>query len=173
MASLQGFMDGSYDYKQFYNIKDLAGPLPKPAIHCNTLLGALEKNKDCIQFVSLLKSLPMSAIYNNNQASFTLFVPIANYCNVNINDSYKVRQFILLHTLEHAVSYPFLKSSKGMLLNTRLPGSNILVENIYTDTPLLNRQSKILGQQIVGNSVIYFIDVPLCLDQNPLSNVDI
>jgi len=151
----------------------LKGPLPKPIIKCNTLLGALEKNKDCIEFVSLLKSLPMSAVYNGVQASFTLFVPISNTCNVNINDSYKVRQFILLHTLEHSVSYPFLKGSKAMLLNTRLPGTSILVENIYTDTPLLNRQSRVLGQQIVGNAVIYFIDNPLCVDQNPMSNIDI
>lgn len=172
MATLHGYTDGSYDYKQKYNIKDLKGPLPYPVIHKNTLLGALNDNPDCLDFATIVKSIPeMAAKFNNIQASFTLFVPLKVL--IHSRDSYKLRQFILLHTVEHALPYPFLSRTRMMYINSRLPGTKILVENLGSATPLLDRHSHIIGQQTVGNAVIYYIDESLLLDNNPLSNIDI
>lgn len=173
MASLQGYMDGSYDYKQMYNIKDIRGPLPKPVIHKNTLLDALHSNPKCLEFARMVMSLPdMSAKFNNSQANFTVFVPLSDMY-LPSNDSYHVRQLILLHTLEHAYTYQFLASSRMMWLNTRLPGTKLLIENLGTPRTMINRHAQILGQQMVGNAVIYFIDQSLRLDENPLASIDI
>ena len=173
MATLQGYTDGSYDYRQMYNIKDTQGPLPKPVIKINTLLDALQQNVQCSEFAKMVMSLPdMAARFNNSQANFTVFVPLSDI-RIPSNDSYHTRQFVLLHTLERAYPYKFLATARMMTLDTRLPGTKILVENLGNPKPLLNRHAQILGQQIVGNAVIYYIDRALQLDTNPLSNIDI
>jgi len=173
MTTLHGYTDGSYDYRQMYNIKDIKGPLPTQIIRENTLLKALNDNPKCAEFARIIMSLPdMAARFNSSQANFTVFVPISELC-IRTNDQYKNRQFILLHTLEHAYPYTFISSMSMSLLDSRLPGTKILIENLGTPYPVLNRQSQILGSQIVGNAIIYYIDKSLCLDGNPLTNVDI
>jgi len=159
-----------------YNIKDLNGPLPGRIIHRETLLGALEDMPQCSQFLQILKSLPISALYNDEQADFTIFVPVNNEIagKLPVHSYYEARQFILLHSLEHAVSLSFLRSSMGMLLNTRLSGSRVLCEfQRGMQAPLLNRSSSILGYRQVANANIFVIDLPLALDNNPLANPDI
>jgi hypothetical protein len=171
MATLHGYMDGSYDYRQMYNIKDLKGPLPIPLIKENTLLGALNSNPNCVEFTKLVMSLPdMAARFNCSQASFTVFVPLSGIC-LDTTDSYRIRQFILLHTLNHAYPYKFLATSPMMIIDTRLPGTKILVENLGTPRTILNRHVQIVAAETVGDAVIYYIDHSLCLDRNPLSNV--
>jgi uncharacterized surface protein with fasciclin (FAS1) repeats len=168
MTSMHGYMDGSYDYKQMYDIKDLKGKLPLPVINENTLLGALVSNPRCSEFTQLVKSIPdIAAKFNGIQSDFTLFVPLSLDFTTLESDSYKVRQFLFLHMLEHAVPYQFLSTTRMMYLTSRLCGTRILVENLTTPNPLLNKTSMIVGQQLVGNAVIYFIDKPLRLDGNP------
>lgn len=171
MTSLQGYMDGSRDYKQMYNIKDLRGNLPKPVLKQNTIFNALGNNEQGTAFFSLLEKVPeLAAKYNSIQADFTVFVPI-NVESDNL-DYYKARQLILFHTLERTLSVKFLQNSRAMVINTLIPGSRILVENINGST-ILNRSAIIVGVQYVGNAVLYYIDNALRMDANPNSNMDI
>lgn len=156
MTTLQGFTDGSYDYKQMYDIKDLHGCLPDPIIHSDTILGILQKDEKCVLFTNLIKSLPISALYNNIQGNFTLFVPL-NINTNDISDSYKIKKLIMFHTLEKALPLNFLQSSRGMYVNTLLSGTRILIENINNQT-ILNGHSIIIGMKLVGNAIIYYID---------------
>jgi hypothetical protein len=168
MTSLYG-TDPSYDYKQTYNIKDLKGNLPLPVIRKDTLWDALVSNNQCSDFTNLVGGLPeFASIFNCSQADFTVFVPISG---IPAMEYYKARQFILLHTLPRTLPYKFLQRTRMMTIDTRLPGTRIMVDNLETVTPRLNGQSQIIGQQIVGNAVIYYIDIPLSLDGNPLSNI--
>ena len=161
MTTLQGYTDGSYDYRQMYDIKDLKGPLPQPTIRCDTLLGALSENPYCHEFTKIVKAVPeMAALFNDSQSSFTLFVPLSDLPSWKA-DSYFLRKFILLHTLDRPLPYKFLATSPMMYVNTRLPDVRILVENLNTLKPLLNRSATILGQQVVGNAVIYYISQSL------------
>ncbi len=162
MTSLYG-TDPSYDYRQTYDIKDLKGPLPKPVIQKNTLLGALIGNPQCESFSKFIISVPQFAsLFNCSQADFTLFVPLSPLPQM---DYYKARQFILLHSLQHSFPLQFLKGSRMMTVDSRLAGHRILVDNLdVSNPPRLNGTSHIVGQQIVGNAVIYFIDLPLSED---------
>ncbi len=169
---MQGY-SVSYDYTHMYRVKDLNGPLPIPKINENSVLGFLMKKNLARDFVQLLARSDLSGIYNDGQASMTIFVPIEmDTCYINELDQFQARQLILYHTLEKPLCYDFITSSKGMLLNTKIPGSTLFVENIDGDT-YINRQVKLLGSHQWGNSVICFISDMLFIDNNPLGNVDI
>ncbi len=155
MTSMYG-TDPSFDIRQTYDIKDLRGDLPIPVVHPNTILSVLISGHD--EFVKILTLLPdIIALLNDTQSTWTIFVP---YSIPIITDSYKARQFVLRHILPRALSYPFLRSTKAMLLDTKLNGTRILVENDM-NTTFLNKCSRVLDQQIVGKSVLYGIDIPL------------
>jgi uncharacterized surface protein with fasciclin (FAS1) repeats len=171
MASAQGFTDGSYDYKHMYNIKDINGPHPIPKFNTDTILGYLHNHN--FEFAKIIESTDMAGKYNDIQADFSLFVPMIIPEWAHTLDAYKLKQLVLYHTLEHAVAYEFLKSSGAMFVNTRLPGSRLLVENVYTQTPRINNYTQILGYKQVGNAILFFIDKTLPLDNNPISNIDI
>lgn len=175
MSTIHGFMDGSYDYKQMYNIQDLKGPLPKPVIYEDTILGAMAQNPDVSQFFDMVTKSRLSATLNSVQGDFTIFVPVNNGipdCYLDSCD-YKNRQIILLHMLEHAVPLAFIKGSRAMFVNTRLTGSRLLIENEIAPLPLINRSSQVLGYKLIGNGIIYFIDKMILPEDNPLSNVSI
>lgn len=175
MATTQGFDSGSYDYRQMYDIKDLRGNLPTPIIHQDTLLYALSSNPDIAEFFHIVNKTHLTGILNNRQGNFTIFVPLnGGIPNTFRNpDRYRCRQIVLQHMLEQPVPEKFIKGSQATLLNTRVPGSSILVENWYSDLPMINRYSKILASQRIGNGIIYFIDKMILPDQNPLSNIAI
>lgn len=177
MTSTHGYMDGSYDYKQMYTIQDLRGPLPIPEIHSNTLFGALASNPDVSYFTEMITKTQLIGVLNNKQGDFTLFVPLNSGIPQYFRDEcdYKTRRLILFHMLEHAVPEPFIKGSRAMLVNTRIPGSKLLVENnpLLSPIPLINRTSQVIGSQKIGNAMIYFLDRIIVPDQNPLSNVEI
>lgn len=170
MASLQGYTDGSYDYKQMYNRKDRRGPLPLKAVDVNTILGFLKSNE--FIFGNIIEQTDLKYKYSQGIADLTLFVPVNVGEWKNVRDSFKLKKLVLYHSLEKPLSGDFLKSSMGMRLNTRQPGSYILVENIKGQT-ILNRESVILDEVRVGNSNIFIIDRPLSLDGNPMVNIDI
>lgn len=167
MTTLHGYTDGSYDMKQMYDIKDTRGKLPLPVVDKNSLLGALFSNPKCAEFAALVKSIPdIAAKFNSIQADFTLFVPLTLDLVTAQTDSYKVRQFIFLHMLEHAIPPALLATTRMMYLTSRLCGTRILVENSGTSTTL-NRCATVVGQELVGNAVIFYIDRSLRLDGNP------
>jgi len=170
MSSIHGFMDGSYDYRFMYNIRDLRGPLPKPEIYSNTLLGVVVNTPAFAEFAKVLTSLPLSAAYNSEQSYCTLFVPLHVHAE-DVDTPYKCQQFILTHTLEHALPYKYLRSSGAMYLDTRHTGTKILVENVGSETPVINRKCRILASQVVGSAVIFIIDRSIPMDINPLGNV--
>lgn len=167
MSSLYG-TDPSYNYTHMYNIKDLRGTLPTPTWDQNTLLGFLHFKQH--PFAEIIGKTHLAGTYNSPQADFSLFVP--TYIDTTL-DSYKLRQLVLYHTLEHAVPYKFLTSSGMMKVSTRIPGARIIVENVGLKTPLINGCSRVIGTDKVGNANIFYIDKPLWLDSNPLSNSDI
>jgi len=137
----------------------------------NTLLGYLHSKN--FKFAEIIEKLHISGKYNHSQADFTLFVPLNLNGWENVEDRYKLKQFVLFHTLERTLSVYFLKSSGAMMINTRLPGSRILVENINSNVPVLNREARVVDEIRVGNANIIVIDRPLTLDDNPMSNGDI
>lgn len=175
MASIHGFMDGSFDYKHMYNIKDLHGPLPIPAIRPGTLFSLLKRSENnCVQFTSLLETLPMVGLYNDPQAQHTLFAPITvDVAYINSLDDYKRKQLILYHTLSKPLTIQFITSSKGMLLPTLQNGSSICISKNSKGETLLNGYSKIVGSIQTGRNTLVLIDKMLFIDNNPLSNVNI
>ena len=177
MASSHGYFDGSYDYKQMYDIKDINGPLPVPSFNPHTLLGYLHFQNT--PFADIISRTTLAGIYNDTHAQFTLFVPTVLPPNITTADSYFLRQLVLYHTLEHTIPLSVIQNTKCMRLNTRLNGSRILVENRPSSnaqtyqTTLLNHKSTVLSHVSVGKSQIFFIDFPLVDSQNPMSNIDI
>lgn len=159
MASIHGFMDGSFDYKHMYNIKDRKGPLPYPTIHPNTLFGtlALSDKPYFVEFAKLLVYLQIDGIFNNSQADFTLFVPETSLGDFTSYDSYFLQKLVKYHTIQQALPAPFLTRTQAMFIYPKLEGTRILVENISTPTPLLNREAVIKDMIVVNGSVIYVI----------------
>jgi hypothetical protein len=171
MTSIYG-CDPSYDIRTQYSIKDICGKLPIPRVNQNTILEFLINEPICFQFTDLiLKIDQISGILNDTQTSCTLLVPLHIMNEIDPKDKYRLRQFLSLHILEKCVSYDFLTSSRGQLLNTRLTGTRIYCQNRLENldgirTVYLN-QSKIVGMVKVNRSMIYFIDKALSLDVNP------
>jgi len=175
MTSLQGFTDGSYDYSHMYDIPDLHGSFPRFKFNKGSLLEFLHCHTKCKGFSALIEKTQLAGYYNDPQSTFTLFVPLSmTECDAKNIDSYNAQQLLLLHSLDFKASYTFLISSHVMYVNTRVSGEKILIENLNTGTPTLNRCSRILGQQEVGKSMVYFIDKPLPLKNgNPMAHVSI
>jgi hypothetical protein len=163
MTTLNGYMDGSYDYKHMYNITDLKGPRPYPRIHSNSILGFLNQESLCTPFVTFLKGLRSSQWYNDPQMKCTLFVPLTMDPSVYSLSPSEQTRLLKYHTLDRPLSYTFLRSSGRMKLNTRLPVERITVTNTHTSVPLLNGTSTIVGAHKVGDSCIYFIDTMLMM----------
>jgi hypothetical protein len=176
MSSLYG-TDPSYDYSHMYNIKDLRGNLPQPVYNQGTILCTLHEKGCFSKFIDLITKAGLAGIFNDKQAGFTVFaVPdkvIDSSWLKNIS-MFKAKQYVLYHTLEHSVAPSFLRSSRAMYLNNRIPGSRILLENDKETGTMLNRSVRMLNHPIyAGSSVIYIIDNLLHIDSNPLSNIDI
>jgi len=174
MASIQGFTDGSYDYKHMRRVHDLRGPLPYPTVNPNSILGFLKEHNQ--SFGGVIASVRrLAAQYNDIQATFTLLVPLNVPHVVRNMSELERRNLILAHTLERAVPYNFLTSAGVMWINTRIPGDRILVDNRTTESPLLNNHARVLGYDSVPGSraTIIYIDQMLPLQDNPLSNIDI
>jgi uncharacterized surface protein with fasciclin (FAS1) repeats len=156
MTSLHGFMDGSVDYKQTYQIKDTCGQLPLQTFTKNTVLYTLSTLPQYAAFFKLiLRNPPVAATLNDPTVAFTIFVP-ANL-PANTPDYEHTKWYIYFHMTERRLDYNFLTFSRAMVLTTKLPDEKILVENINQKV-ILNRNSTILSQQNVGNATIYFID---------------
>lgn len=173
MTTLQGFTDGSYDYKHMYNIKDLNGPAPVPVIHGDTLLSFLASSSKYTPFMHLVEKAGLAGKLNSKQAAFTLFVPVGMNDIATKVDMLTAKKIVLGHMLERTIPYPFILSSRMMYLDTRIQTTRILVEN-YGAAPILNREASIIGHSKVGNAIVYLIDNPLSIDrQNPLVNIDI
>lgn len=167
MTSLQGYTDGSYDYSHQYDITDFRGRLPGLQINMGSIFHFLVNHPKGLSMANLIAKTQLAGFYNDPQASFTMFVPVQ--INDSI-DSYTAQQLVLVHSLPFAACYSFLKSSHMMFLDTRMTGRKILLENISTTTPTLDRCAQIISQVKVGKSMIYFITKPLRLDGNPLAN---
>jgi hypothetical protein len=153
MATMQGYMDGSYDYKQKYNIKDLPGPLPLPVVKKNTLMGAILSNPKCSDFAEILNKSQMAGKFNDIQSAFTVFVPL-NPLETEHRDPF---WYIMTHTLEHPLPHKYLDSAGAMYINTMNPRNRLLLEN----TPqglCINKSAMIVAMQLVGNAVIYYVD---------------
>ena len=175
MATSHGYFDGSYDYRQMYDIHDLRGKLPLPAVYEDTLMYALTSNPDVSEFLHLVNKTRLPATLNNLQGDFTLFVPLNGgipdeYLNP---DQYRCRQIVLQHMLEHAVPPPFINRSRAMMLYSRVPGSSMLLENNPDMNPTINRYSQVIGHKKYGRGIVYFLNRMILPDQNPLSNIAI
>lgn len=178
MTSIQG-TDPSFNYTHMYNIKDLQGPLPTPVFNQNSVLCALHQHGCFEKFIDLITRAGLAGIYNSTQTNVTMFIPMDNTISnewLKTVDSYKAKRIVLYHTLARTISAAFLKSSKAMYLNTKIPGSKLLCERFGNSHPVVNRHSRILGCPIMGGKgtfSIFIIDTLLELDTNPLVHVDI
>lgn len=125
-----------------------------PIIHKDTILGKLSLNPDCSSFASLIRTLPdMAAKLNHSQASITLFVPITN---IKVMDSYQARLFLQSHIVDKHL-LPIFFNKRFFYINSRLPYCKILSENM-DGMVLLNHRAFIVGNEIIGNSIIYYIN---------------
>jgi hypothetical protein len=163
MASLQGFTDGSYDYKQTYIFQTKSF---SPSYQPDSIMDFLTSEQ--IPFAHIIEQTDLKFKYGDRQADFTLFVPQNLGKWVDVTDTYKLKQFVLYHTLERTVGAVFLQSSPAMKINTRLPGSRIVVENIDGGLPILNRESRIVSEHRVGNANLIFIDNCLSFSDDPI-----
>jgi uncharacterized surface protein with fasciclin (FAS1) repeats len=176
MTSVQG-TDPSYNYSHMYDIKDLRGNLPTPVYNQGTILCALHQ-AGCFQnFIDLVTKAGLAGIFNSKQTNITVFAPndeALSACSVKGIDSFKAKQLVLYHTLEKSIPPSFLRSSKAMYLDTQVTGSRLLVENLRTPVPLINRCTHVVQCPIATvNSMIYPINKVLLMDNNPLSNISI
>lgn len=159
MASIQGFMDGSFDFKHMYNIADAPGRLPQPTIIPNTIYSFLVQSKrPCFQqFAALLRWVQMDGMYNDTQACCTMFIFEQDLGDFKSYDSWNLSKMVMYHTCPTALPYEFLKGSKAMFIDTKLKTFRILVENINPEGTLLNRSSFIKEKIVINGSVIYVI----------------
>ncbi len=158
------YTDPSRDYSHMYNITDIRGPLPYPRFNTNTILGFLSSDpavKDFFDLVSSNKSI--SGIFNNEQAAFTLFVPInCNNIKPENTEAYDVIKIVRYHTLENKLTPELLGSMGSSLISTKCWSKNIFVENRICNnkkyTFLNQGQAIIVGYKSLGDSNIFFID---------------
>lgn len=189
MAYTATYQDGSLDYRQMYSIPDSRGPLPIPVVHQNTLMYGLFSDPNVSEFLKMVNKTQLPGVLNKLQGDFTLFVPVNGGIPVEYQcaNEYLSRRIVLMHMLEHAVAFPFIQGSKSMLVNTRIPGSRLLVENYRNEpeikslggiipgeyTTMINRYSTILGWKQFGRGIIYYIDKMILPESNPLTNVSL
>jgi uncharacterized surface protein with fasciclin (FAS1) repeats len=179
MTSVYGYIE-SYDYKQMYDITDLRGSIPKPTLKPNTLMSIIEDNEDFSWFRYLVKLSGLQAVFDDQQAKFTLFVPSNQFLKQKLPrtvienmDKYTARQIVLYNSLEREIYMPFLRSTPAMYVNTRIPSSSLLVENLQPGITTLNGSVQIIkGDVTVGNGVIHIVDNLLVPRDMSISNVD-
>lgn len=156
---MQGFMDGAGDYRFLYPKKP-----EKVLIYSDETIYGFLKNRNH-PMVDVLDKIPqLQSIYNSPQKDCTLFVPNNISGFTEMEDFLALRKSIMYHTLDRPLSLDFLRSSGAMTVNTRLNGYTIMVENLTTNLPVLNRQAYVLDHVQVGDSNIIFINV--CLIRN-------
>jgi hypothetical protein len=128
-------------------------------------------------FRDLVEHTGLVGVLNDPRAKFTLFVPLNAGVppGVEALDNYTKRRIVLQHMLEKAVPRAFLTGSACMLVNTRVPGSALLITNGTTacGTPetRINDVCRVIGNRIVGTSQVFLLDRAIPTDTNPLSNV--
>ncbi len=166
--------DPSFDYRQMYDMTDRRGDLPLPVVHPNSIFYELATNPQLSMFKDMVEHTGLVGVLNDPHAKFTLFAPLNTGIPPHFQhfNNYTLRRIILQHMLEKAVPLVFLTSSQGMLVNTRVPGSSLLVRNMNGAT-IINDFSRVVGNKIVGNCQIIFVDKIIPPDSNPLSNVSV
>jgi hypothetical protein len=182
MASIHGYIQDR-DLKQFYDIKDFRGSVPKATQRPWTLFSLLKSNKDFSYFTYLVEKAGLDGIFNSNTEfdTFTLFVPSDLYLisrfdvnSIKNMDRYTCREIVLYSSLDRQLYMPFLRSSPAMYINTRIPGSRILVENIKSDgvTRLNGCVNIIEGDIVCTNGVIHVVNNLLWPETFSISNTD-
>lgn len=166
MTSIHGFMDGSYDYRQFYPKQK--NPISQ-SVPTNTIMYELETNPNVSAFKTIVKKIPnIASLFRDTQSYCTLFVPINSPEMMTIADHYdyyELMKLIQYHTLDRAVSLDFLRSSETMTLKTKLNGFSLYIKNYYNNSlngnsTFINETYKIVGYKIFDRSIVYFIDRP-------------
>jgi hypothetical protein len=168
MASIHGYIEDR-DLKQFYDIRDWRGSVPKATQRPWTLFSLLKSNKDFFYFTYLVEKAGLDGIFNSNTEfdTYTLFVPSDTYLvkrfdvnSIKNMDMYTAREIVLYSSLNRQIYMPFLRSSPAMYINTRIPGSRILVENIKSDgvTTLDGCVKIIEGDIVATNGVIHVVN---------------
>ncbi len=180
MAGIHGYIQDR-DLKQFYDIRDFRGSTPKATQRPWTLFSLLKSNKDFSYFAYLVEKAGLDGIFNSNTEfhTYTLFVPsdISLRKRFDVNsfknmDLYTCREIVLYSSLDRQIYMPFLRSSPAMYINTRIPGSRILVENIKSDgvTTLDGCVKIIEGDIVCTNGVIHVTDNLLWPESFSISN---
>jgi hypothetical protein len=176
MAAMQGYSDGSFDYKQMYAMHDSRGSLPIPIVHPGTLMYELKTVPEFATFAALVEHTSLVGILNDPQASFTLFVPVnggipPEWLTAN---SYDIRRCVMRHMLEKPLPPQVLRGSRCMMLDTRVTGHQLLSEyQPAADVVVLDGTSHVVAYKQIGQSVVYTLDRILPMDRNPLSNLSI
>lgn len=155
MTSIHAYTDGSFDLKQTYFMNE---PCYQSALFAGTPLYAVTCNAP--QFAELFRKYPFMAVDYNNPivASYTLFVPLqGNPVNA---DADTVRKYLLMHSLDAPMSAALLGRTPAQYVYSRCNKMRILVETTRAGT-VLNRTSRILWSEQVGQSIIHYIDRPL------------
>lgn len=175
MTTMQGYTDGSYDYRQMYDMPDLRGSLPAPVVHEGTPMYALATTPECASFLGCVRRTNMVGVLNSLQHRGTLFIPVSgpefDVLLAGLSD-FECRQLVIRHSLEQPIPPVMIKGTRSGLFNTKQPSTNILVESQH-GTTLLNRGSRIVGSLEIGQTYLYLIDRPLCSAPNPLGTISI
>ena len=153
----------SRDYSHMYNIADRPGPHPLPVIDADSILGYLTAMNH--PFATVLRRSPFAGVLNDPQASFTLFVP-EKWDQTLL--PFAQRQMILAHSLAFHAPPEFLASRQSMLLNTRIPGTQIHAvtrggKTTVNGVPLQSTATN-------GNAVVYFIGREMRFFPTPQTN---
>lgn len=167
MASAQGFVDGSLDYRHMYRIPDLQGDIPAPVVQKDTVMeGVLSASPRWFELVSRTQ---LAGEFNNALGSFTVFVPVQVPDTYFYADDYLLFRKALAHTLPKPYPMEFITGSRSMLVRTRQTGTSILIESSPQGT-VVNHYSKVIGFQKSGNSLIVLLDRPIYTDgANPMA----
>ncbi len=166
MVSIQNH-DPSYNYTHMFEIPDLRGSIPEPTVKPWTMWSFLANNPDFSKAKYMVELADMIGNYNSKQSEFTLFVPSDAYLKYKVPDNifkkmdeYTARQILLYNTIEYPLYIPYLKSTEAQYLNTRIPGSRLLVEyHPKEDEIMINCNTKILEGNIqTVSGVIHIVD---------------
>jgi hypothetical protein len=163
MTSMQGFVDGSYDFKALITPISMNLSLNLDP-YCP--LYVISRTTGAEGFAKILRHLPM---FWDSNFSGTVFVPL--HFNYVINKTLDIRRFVRSNVCQLPYSPKFLTEAKLTYLPTLLAATSILVESDIENQELrLNQCSKVVSYTEAKNFFIYYYINEKNLETNKIHN---
>lgn len=168
MASTHGFMDGSQNFRFKYKAQDnLAtgsgseniNPATDVTLYDpKTIIGVLQRNQYTQHAFDILRKCGRLHELRTPLTAITIFVPL--YIKEPPRSMVERRRFFLAHTLKRVCLPDQLLGVDAMYLYTGL--KRVLCRDVAGTIILdVNPHRSIIGWEVIGNSIVYYIDEAL------------